>query len=429
MTRWSELPLWAWALGLRNGVNFRANPDSGSPGVGRAPQPTPCVGENAINEAQVITSVVEYPQPTGWHKPVLDIDFPAQLIPSSTEGHFHLYLDKELPWDKYQRLLTALAEAGVIEVGYANASIARGYTSVRLPWVSKDDDPAEEPEAPTEAPVPAEPVVRYDARRQQYEIGPSDGDNLVLTNEWLRGNPRWPIGITERVAELGVTDWPAERDAAARLAGASWMQRPVSQPFGTYEESPAEALTSVDWSAPPRWTPGSDAERGAANIASLPPAGLSERERGLWPHMTSAARAQVLADMAAPVTISPRRNLRQELIEGEVRRQAEANAATAARRTRERLIADSTFDRAAAGVAASIAANSVWNGNHTSLVADMHRLGEQVRAGMDQATQSMQGFRSDLAIVDEIAASADVPTEDVTEALRAASASEWTLRA
>lgn len=27
------------------------------------------------------------------HSPVLDIDFPARLLPSTTEGHFHSYLD------------------------------------------------------------------------------------------------------------------------------------------------------------------------------------------------------------------------------------------------------------------------------------------------------------------------------------------------
>lgn len=72
------------------------------------------------------------------HRPVLDIDFPAKLIPSSTEGHFHLYLDKEMPWSTYEKLLAALAEAGIIEEGYAKASIARRYSTVRLPWEKKD---------------------------------------------------------------------------------------------------------------------------------------------------------------------------------------------------------------------------------------------------------------------------------------------------
>jgi len=72
------------------------------------------------------------------HKPILDIDFPAKLVPSSTEGHFHLYLDKELSWEQYEKLLRALADAGIIEQGYANASIERRYSAARLPWVKKE---------------------------------------------------------------------------------------------------------------------------------------------------------------------------------------------------------------------------------------------------------------------------------------------------
>lgn len=74
----------------------------------------------------------------GLHRPVLDIDFPAALIPSSTPGHFHLYLDKPMGLATYEELLVALAAAGIIEDGYANVSLARGYTSARLPWVRKE---------------------------------------------------------------------------------------------------------------------------------------------------------------------------------------------------------------------------------------------------------------------------------------------------
>lgn len=83
-------------------------------------------------------SIPDAPEPQGgFHKPVLDIDFPAALLPSSTEGHYHLYLDKEVIWDDYVDLLKALAKCGIIEQGYANASIERGHTAVRLPWVMK----------------------------------------------------------------------------------------------------------------------------------------------------------------------------------------------------------------------------------------------------------------------------------------------------
>lgn len=70
----------------------------------------------------------------GKHRPVLDIDFAARLLPSKTEGHFHLYLDGiELEWGDYEKLLNVLAEVGILEEGYVNASIERGMTRVRTP--------------------------------------------------------------------------------------------------------------------------------------------------------------------------------------------------------------------------------------------------------------------------------------------------------
>ncbi len=79
------------------------------------------------------------------HAPVLDIDFPAALIPSSTPGHFHLYLDKPMTWTQYERILKALALGDVIEQGYREASRARKATFVRDPEIVK---PAKTPGAP-----------------------------------------------------------------------------------------------------------------------------------------------------------------------------------------------------------------------------------------------------------------------------------------
>lgn len=86
------------------------------------------------DEAEVVSSL---DLGTYKHRPVLDIDIPAALIPSSTPGHSHLYIDKALTWEQYESLLWALVDCGIIESGYASASAARGYTSARLPWVKK----------------------------------------------------------------------------------------------------------------------------------------------------------------------------------------------------------------------------------------------------------------------------------------------------
>lgn len=72
------------------------------------------------------------------HSPVLDIDFPARLEPSSTPGHFHLYLDGlEMQWSTYEALLVALGDAGVIGEGYLRHSLAREQTMVRRPHIKK----------------------------------------------------------------------------------------------------------------------------------------------------------------------------------------------------------------------------------------------------------------------------------------------------
>lgn len=73
------------------------------------------------------------------HALVIDIDHPTWLVKSSTPGHFHLYVDVPggIPHETYLYLLNALAQAGVIEQGYSNASHERGSSMVRLPWVKK----------------------------------------------------------------------------------------------------------------------------------------------------------------------------------------------------------------------------------------------------------------------------------------------------
>ena len=95
-----------------------------------------------VNQANVVTSQ-SYWGTTGLHAPVLDLDFPAVLVPSTTPGHFHLYLDKEVPWDKFKVLLMAMWEVGLLEKGYVDTAIARGYTTVRLPWVTKNQTEGE----------------------------------------------------------------------------------------------------------------------------------------------------------------------------------------------------------------------------------------------------------------------------------------------
>jgi len=87
-----------------------------------------------LDEAEVVSSELKGSK---MHAPVLDLDIPHTLVPSTTEGHSHLYLDVPMPWWKYRLLLHVLAWTGVVQKGYVGASVRRGHTDVRLPWIKK----------------------------------------------------------------------------------------------------------------------------------------------------------------------------------------------------------------------------------------------------------------------------------------------------
>ena len=86
-------------------------------------------------DAEVVSSEIG----DGIHCITIDVDYPTYAIPSSTDGHFHLYIDYPMTWRKYKRLLKALAKAGVVEEGYVDASIRRKHTAVRVPWRKKHE--------------------------------------------------------------------------------------------------------------------------------------------------------------------------------------------------------------------------------------------------------------------------------------------------
>lgn len=69
------------------------------------------------------------------HAPCLDIDLPCRLVESETPGHFHLFVDHAVEWSTYEDLLCALSDAGILEDGYASASIERRQSFVATgPW-------------------------------------------------------------------------------------------------------------------------------------------------------------------------------------------------------------------------------------------------------------------------------------------------------
>jgi hypothetical protein len=87
------------------------------------------------SEATLISSKI--PGTDDEHGPVFDLDFPARLVPSSTEGHFHLYLERPISWRKFRLVLWAMWKAGLIEKGYYRNTVRRGAAYVRVPGVPK----------------------------------------------------------------------------------------------------------------------------------------------------------------------------------------------------------------------------------------------------------------------------------------------------
>lgn len=115
-----------------------SNGDIGGPAEDRFPAPVE--DADVVSSLRIKQPLIDDPNGPETHALVLDIDHPAWLVRSSTPGHYHLYVDvpNGIGRKNYERVLDALAVAGVIEPGYAGASKARGFTSVRLPWVKKE---------------------------------------------------------------------------------------------------------------------------------------------------------------------------------------------------------------------------------------------------------------------------------------------------
>ena len=79
------------------------------------------------------------------HYFILDIDYPVWLVPSSTTGHFHLFLDKKLSGKEYREALVGLWRAGIIADGNYNQLMKTGQQFFRLPGVSKGAPVSEPP--------------------------------------------------------------------------------------------------------------------------------------------------------------------------------------------------------------------------------------------------------------------------------------------
>lgn len=75
----------------------------------------------------------------GTHAPAFDLDRRAVLIPTTTPGNHHMYIDEVLSWRQYRALLRGFYKSGLLDPSVYWRSLYRGSTYVRPPWVRKTE--------------------------------------------------------------------------------------------------------------------------------------------------------------------------------------------------------------------------------------------------------------------------------------------------
>ena len=85
------------------------------------------------DEANLVSSMTNTGEPhKGFHAIAVDIDHQCHLLPSRTPVHFHLYVDKKIPWKQYIEWLRISAEIGIVEEGFYRACLAKGMSTLRM---------------------------------------------------------------------------------------------------------------------------------------------------------------------------------------------------------------------------------------------------------------------------------------------------------
>ncbi|MEY4744473.1 MAG: hypothetical protein RL272_418 [Candidatus Parcubacteria bacterium] len=85
--------------------------------------------------------------PAAAAKPEIECRVPMRVLPSSTAGHFHLYIDAELPQPAHAALLAALHGAGIIGGDFHAMSERDGMSLLIKPGSTKRDLAPRQPAA------------------------------------------------------------------------------------------------------------------------------------------------------------------------------------------------------------------------------------------------------------------------------------------
>lgn len=94
----------------------------------------PALAEEGVNEliesGLVSEASVAEASADAW-KVELQIPYSAQLLPSRTPEHYHLYIEQAVDWESYRQLLGGLMYLGVVEEGFYDAGVQREMTFLR----------------------------------------------------------------------------------------------------------------------------------------------------------------------------------------------------------------------------------------------------------------------------------------------------------
>ena len=71
--------------------------------------------------------------------PALPLLVEAKTTPSSTKEHFHLFIEKEMPWEKYEHLLLFLRNASVIGQDFYEMCVKWKASFLLKPEYKKSD--------------------------------------------------------------------------------------------------------------------------------------------------------------------------------------------------------------------------------------------------------------------------------------------------
>lgn len=95
---------------------------------------TPEQFDNLARACSVAGIIDVWESHTDWtpERFVLELNEPTRIVPSETEGHFHLYIDAPMSQADYWTLLDAFVAAGVVEANYVSVSKERGFTRLAL---------------------------------------------------------------------------------------------------------------------------------------------------------------------------------------------------------------------------------------------------------------------------------------------------------